>query len=311
MSTSPRGPQMSAIDGLAVGTMLALTLSWGLNGVLVKLSNAGFNPVFMTVARSALAAVAVYLWCRWRGIRLWDRDGTLPAGLLAGVLFGAEFVLIFFAYDFTTVARGTIIMNTMPFMMLVAAHFLLGEHLTLRRVGGLVVAFLGLILVFSDKLSLPSAEALKGDFMMLGAAVLWAATTLVIRCSALAKVSAEKTLLYQLAVSTVFALPLVPLGGPLLREVGWVPVLSFLVQALYVVAFTFVVWFWLMRRYPTSGLSSFTVLSPVFGVIGGAVFLGEPLSWRIVAALVLIGIGLYVVNSPSRKPPAGKEERDA
>src|SRR5690606_15301278 len=113
-----------AVDGLAVSLMLLLTLSWGLNGVLVKISNVGFNPVLVTVARSALAAIAVYLWCRWRGVHLWERDGTLGAGLLAGALFGVEFVLIFFAYDFTTVARGTMIMNTMPFMLLVAGHFL-------------------------------------------------------------------------------------------------------------------------------------------------------------------------------------------
>ncbi|MBX3532180.1 MAG: DMT family transporter [Rhizobiaceae bacterium] len=303
MSVATDVRRLDAIDGLAAATMVLLTLSWGLNGVLVKLSNVGFNPVLVTAGRSALAALAVFLWCHWRGVKLWERDGTLPAGLLAGALFGAEFVLIFFAYDHTTVARGSIIMNTMPFMVLVAGHFLLGEPLSMRKLGGLTVAFVGLILVFSDKLSLPSADALKGDLMMLVAAAIWAATTIVVKKSKLSRVSAEKTLLYQLVVSTVFALPLIPLGGPLLREVGWLAISSFFVQAIYVVAFTYLLWFWLMRQYPASGLSSFAVLSPVFGVLGGAVFLGEPLTWRIFAALVLIAIGLYVVNRPGRPQP--------
>jgi drug/metabolite transporter (DMT)-like permease len=300
-----------AIDGLAAATMLLLTLSWGFNGVLVKLSSIGFNPVLTTAGRSALAALAVFLWCQWRGIKLWERDGTLAAGLLAGVLFGAEFVLIFFSYEYTTVARGTIIMNTMPFMVLVAGHFLLGERLTLRKLGGLAVAFTGLVLVFSDRLSLPSAEALIGDLMMLAAACIWAATTILIKGSALSRVSPEKTLLYQLGVSTLFALPLIPLGGPMLRDVGWLPVLSFLVQALFIVAFTYLLWFWLMRRYPASGLSSFTVLSPVFGVLSGAVFLGEPVTWRIFAALALIAVGLYVVNRPARPRPVTPSQSHA
>jgi drug/metabolite transporter (DMT)-like permease len=302
MSVAVDVRRFDAVDGLAAATMVLLTLSWGLNGVLVKLSSIGFNPVLVTAGRSALAALAVFLWCQWRGVKLFERDGTLGAGLLAGVLFGAEFVLIFFSYEFTSVARGTIIMNTMPFMVLVAGHFLLGEPLTARKLGGLVVAFLGLVLVFSDRLSLPSADAWIGDLMMLVAAAIWAATTIVIRRTALATASPEKTLLYQLAVSFVFALPLIPLGGPLLREVGWLPTASYLTQSIYIVAFTYLLWFWLIRRYPASGLASFAVLSPVFGVLGGAVFLGEPLTWRIFAALALIAGGLYVVNRPARRP---------
>ncbi len=304
MSSRPVDRQ-PGIDGAAAATMVLLTLSWGLNGVLVKLSAVGFNPVLGTTGRSALAALAVYIWCRVRNVRLFETDGTLVPGLVAGALFALEFVLIFFAYEYTTVARGTLIMNTMPFMVLVAGHFLLGERMDLGKVVGLAVAFCGLILVFSDRLSLPSREALFGDLLMLCAAAIWAATTIVVKGSALTRVSAEKTLLYQLAVSAILPLPLLPLGGPLLREVTPLAVGSFLAQAFYIVAFTYMLWFWLMRRYPASGLSSFTFLSPVFGVLGGALLLGEPLSWPIFAALALIAIGLYVVNRPRRaSPPA-------
>ncbi len=49
-----------SIDAAAVGFMLLLTFSWGLNGVAAKLANQGFNPVFLMLARSALAAVLVF-----------------------------------------------------------------------------------------------------------------------------------------------------------------------------------------------------------------------------------------------------------
>ena len=85
----------TAIDGFAVAVMLALTLSWGLNGVAAKLTNTGYSPIFLSLVRSALGGLLVFLWCRWRGIRLFERDGTLWVGLLAGLLFGLEFLLIF------------------------------------------------------------------------------------------------------------------------------------------------------------------------------------------------------------------------
>ena len=83
-----------AIDVVAVVTMLGLTLSWGLNGVAAKLSNTGYDPVFLAVVRSLIGGVLVYLWCALRRVRLFDRDGSLWLGLLVGALFGIEFLLI-------------------------------------------------------------------------------------------------------------------------------------------------------------------------------------------------------------------------
>lgn len=294
-----------AVDGFAAAVMIFLTFTWGLNQVAIKVANTGYNPIFLAVARSAMAALLVYGWCRWRGISLFERDGTLWAGLLAGALFGIEFALIFMGLDHTSAARGTLLINTMPFWVLLGAHFLLGERMTGRKLWGLAFAFAGVALVLSDELSLPTADALTGDLMCLGAGVLWAATTLVIKSTKLSQASAEKTLLYQLVVSSLFVLPLIPLAGPVLRDVSALATASLVFQAVFVVAFTYVLWFWLMRQYPASGLASFTFLSPAFGVLSGSLLLNEPLSMRIFAALFLIAVGLLIVNRPARRNPAG------
>lgn len=290
-----------AVDLGAAAIMVLLTFSWGLNGVVAKLSYAGYSPIFVNVARSIIGALLVFLWCRYRGIALFRRDGSLWFGLLAGALFGLEFILIFTGLEHTSVARSTLMLNTMPFWVLVGGHFLLGERISLVKLAGLALAFAGVALVFSDRLSRPGPDALLGDLMSLGGGLLWAATVLVIKASRLRFIGAEKLLLYQLAVATVMATPLLAITGPALREVSVFTTSMLLFQGAYIVAFTFLLWFWLMRRYPAAGLSSFVFLTPAFGVLCGGLILGEPLSLHIFMALGLIAAGLVIVNRPQAR----------
>ncbi|MGE0501724.1 MAG: DMT family transporter [Rhizobiaceae bacterium] len=290
-----------AIDVAAAAIMVWLTFSWGLNGVAAKIGNSGYNPIVLSIVRSVIAAVLVFAWCRWRRIPLFDRDRTLLPGILAGALFGAEFALIFFGLEFTTVARSTLLVNTMPFWVLVGAHFLLGERMSGGAVAGLLLAFAGVVVVFSDRLSSPGPDAWMGDLMSIGAGALWGATTLAIRRSTLAAARAEKVLLYQLVAAPILSLPLLPLGGAMLREPDALNTAALLFQGVYIAAFTYMVWFWMVARYPAAGLSSFAFLTPVFGVLLGAIVLDEPLTWRIGLALALIATGILIVNRPARR----------
>ena len=294
-----------ALDAFAVAMMVMLTFSWGLNQVAIKVSNVGYNPVFTVVVRSALAGLLVFLWCRWRAIPLFRRDGTLLPGIAVGALFGLEFVLMFVGLDYTSAARSALMINTMPFWVLLGAHFFLGEKITLVRLVGIALAFTGVALVFSDELSLPDASALTGDLICLVAGMLWGATTIVIKATRLATAKPEKTLLYQLVVSGLMVIPLIPLGGPVLRDPGLLSTGSLIFQAVFIVAFTYLLWFWLVRRYPASGLTSFTFLSPAYGVLLGGLLLNEPLSMNIFMALALIAAGLFLVNRPARRVHPG------
>ncbi|PDQ18757.1 EamA family transporter [Mesorhizobium sanjuanii] len=285
----------------AAAIMVGLTLSWGLNYVAAKISYAGYDPVFLSVARSVIGGLCVLGWCRWRGIKLLTPDKTLVAGVVVGVLFGIEFLFLYVGLEHTTVARNTLLVNTMPFWVLVGGHFLLDERITTRKLLGLLLAFAGLVAVFSDKVGAGNGVTLTGDLLSLGAGILWALTSIVIKRSKLAETSAEKLLLYQLAGAILVGVLALPFAGPPVRDFAALPTLALLFQAVYVVAFTYVLWFWLLRRYPASGLSSFTFLSPVFGVLCGAVILNEPLTVRSFLALGLIAAGLIIVNRPARK----------
>jgi len=294
-----------AVDLAAAAIMVGLTFSWGLNYVAAKISYAGYDPVFVSIARSIIGGLCVLGWCWLRGIRLFEADGSLVAGIVVGVLFGVEFLCLYIGLEYTTVARNTLLVNTMPFWVLIGGHFLLGERINARKLGGLVLAFCGLVAVFSDGIAGGTDTTLAGDLLSLGSGILWAATSIVIKRSKLVETSAEKLLLYQLAGAAIVGVLVMPFAGPPIRAITVLPTLALLFQSLYIVAFTYVLWFWLLRRYPASGLSSFAFLSPVFGVLCGAVILGEAPTVRIFVALGLIAVGLIIVNRPARKQVPG------
>ncbi|MFD1794203.1 DMT family transporter [Ochrobactrum teleogrylli] len=297
-------PGRASFDGLAVALVIFIMFSWGLNQVAVKIGNQGFNPMLMAAGRSALGGICVFFWCFWRRIPLFRNDGTLLPGILAGLLFGTEFVLIFLAMDLTSVSRVTLMMNVMPFWVAIGSHFLLGERMSIRAFIGMCVAFLGVFVVFSDHVSRPGPYAFYGDLLALVSGILWGLTTLVIKRSKLAYAVPEKILLYQLVVATLVPLPFIGLAGPLVRDPKVLSVISLLFQSFFVVAFTYPLWFWMVNRYPASKLSNFAFLTPAFGVLLSGIVLGEALSWKIFAALILIGLGLIIINRPAKAAAA-------
>ena len=151
-------------------------------------------------------------------------------------------------------------------------------------------------MAFGDGLT-SGRGTLLGDFFGLLGAALWAATTVLIRTTKLASVSATKTLAYQLAVSG----PVLLLASWLMGEPGIIaltlPIAAAFAYQCAVVAFaSFLTWFWLMRQYLVARLGVFTFLTPLFGVLAGVLLLGEPLTPSFGAAALLVGIGIFLVN---------------
>jgi drug/metabolite transporter (DMT)-like permease len=287
----------TALDLRAVAALLALCGSWGLNQVAIKVSLWGIPPALLMGGRSLVAAVLVFLWCLLRRKRMFHSDGTLLPGLIVGLLFAGEFLLLFWGLQLTTASRAVVFLYLAPFVVAVGGHFLLGERLGVMKLVGLLCAFLGLVLAFSDQLLAPSDGSSLGDALCFGAAILWGLTIVLIKATALARAPAEKTLLYQLVVSAIAGFGLALALGERIELGLAAPVLSaFLYQAVWVAAITYVAWFGLIRDYPASLLTSFTFLTPLFGVAFGAAILGESLSPGLLAALLLVAVGIYLVN---------------
>jgi drug/metabolite transporter (DMT)-like permease len=287
------------LDGAAMALTVLLCMCWGFNQVAIKLALADIPPLIQCAVRTAFATLIVLGWMRWHNLPIAERDGTLVPGLIAGALFGLEFLLIYRGLIYTTASRAVLFIYLAPFFVGIGARlFLPADRFGIVQWAGLLLSFAGMVIAFGVPAPAADPRQMVGDVMMVGAAAAWAATTLVIKASSLARISPEKTLLYQLVV----CVPLVGLGALVFGErVAAMPspvALGSVVYQTLVVSLTFAAWFALIVKYSASRLSAFTFLTPLCGVAAGHLVLGDPLTPAFALAVTLVAAGLVLVNRP-------------
>lgn len=290
------------LDGLAVSLLLVCCLFWGFQQILIKTTVGEVPPLWQAALRFVAATALLWVWCIVRKVPLFERDGSLRGGLLAGALFAGEFTCIYLGLRDTTASRLTVFLYTSPFVVaLLLPRLVPTERLRSVQWVGLVIAFVAVAVAFSEGFSgATTARQLRGDALALAAGTLWGLTTLVIRASRLATVSPEKTLFYQVAVTALVA----PLLSLALGETwslhysayAWG---SLAAQSVIGAFASYLAWMWLLRHYPATQMSSFTFLTPVFALVFGVVLLHEHLTMQLVLALVGVAVGIVLVN---RKP---------
>lgn len=286
------------LDTKAVLVILTLTLLWGMNYTAIKYSNQGVSPVFASFLRSVVASICGTIYCLREGQKLIHTDRMLFHGVMVGLLFGLEFVCIYFGMLYTDSARSVIFVYMSPFFVAVGAHFFLkGDRLTPLKVMGLILAFAGVCIVFMGKPRTAKATMFFGDILEILAGFFWGATTVYIKKFMAEKIHPINTFLYQL----FFSIPLL-LVVTLLLEPRWLyrvdaTVLASLFYQSVIVAFiSYFIWFKLIHEYSVSRLSAFTFFTPVFGVAFGILFLNEELTASLMVGLPMVSLGIFFVN---------------
>lgn len=287
------------LDTLAITLLVACCAFWGFQQILIKFASREIPPLWQASVRMAGATLLLWLWCQVRGVPLFGRDGTLRGGLLVGLLFAGEFCLIYLGLQHTSASRLTVFLYTSPFWVaLLLPRFITAEKLRRIQWIGLGMAFTAVAVAFSEAFlhsSMPGQW--KGDAMGLAAGLLWGLTTLAIRTTKVAGVSAEKSLFYQLGVTAVVT----PLLSLALGEtwsfdysaMAWGSV--FLQTAVGAFA-SYLTWMWMLRHYPATQMSTFTFLTPLFALVFGVLLLGEPLTLQLVLALAGVAAGIVLVS---------------
>lgn len=286
--------QRLALDARAAAMMVLLCLTWGLQQVVLKLAAADVAPVLMIALRSGIAAALVGALMWWRRERWLPRTGL--AGALAGALFALEFLLLGEALRHTSAGHAVVLLYTAPIFAALGLQWKLpAERLGRVQWAGIGLAFAGVAATFLGRAG-DAPAGMLGDAMALLAGVAWGATTVVVRVSRLSRAPASQTLLYQLLAAFVLLTAAALASG----QAGFEPTplawWSLAFHALIVSFASFLAWFCLLRTYLASRLGVFSFLTPVFGVVLGALLLGESLEAGFVLGSALVVTGILVVG---------------
>jgi len=285
--------------------MLMLCLSWGFNQIAVKLALPDIPPLMQALIRSAGALPVLLLIARFRGAKIFVRDGTLRAGLCLGVVFGIEFVMIYRGLALTSASRAVVFLYTAPFFVALGSYRFLGERLRASQWAGLALSFAGVALAIGVPQADVDARVLWGDILIVGGGALWATTTLMVKATRLRHAPAEKGLIYQVTVSIpILALAAFLSGETLTHRPGPLALSLMAYQAFWVVGLTFLLWIALVKTHSASKLSAFSFITPLFGVVASYLILHDTLTPVFGVAALLVIAGLFLVNRPGSAVPA-------
>ena len=286
--------QRSALDGRAGGMMLVLCAIWGLQQVAIKAIASDISPILQIGVRSGVAAILVAAVMFWRREQPRAGEGNWQPGMVIGLLFGLEYLLVGEGLRHTTASHMVIFLYTAPIFAALGLHWKLpAERLKAGQWGGIGLAFLGIIIAFSGH---GSGSSLLGDALGLAAGAAWGATTVVVRTTRLSGAPASQTLLYQLVGACV--LLVVSAVAMNQASIHLTPtVLANLTYQVVVMSFaSLLAWFWLLRTYLASRLGVLAFLTPLYGIGFGVWLLNEPLEANFLIGSALVTAGILCVS---------------
>jgi drug/metabolite transporter (DMT)-like permease len=289
-------PARRALDLRAITLVLMLCVVWGFQQVALKGVAMSAPPVMQLAMRFAGASIFFGLWVFIREGRSAFADGTMPSGLLLGLLFSLEFIFAGQALVYTTAAHAVVFLYTAPIFTALGLQFLPEERLSRLQWAGIGVAFLGIAVAFLGFGGRSAVELLKGDLLALIGGVSWGFTNVVLRRGRVGAATTAKTVLYQVATAALVLGVFAAATGQTHVSLSRMTVLSLIFQTLIIAISSYLVWFWLLRRYLTSRLMLLSLLTPLFGVLSGAVLLGDSIDLRFAVGGFLVLIGVLIVN---------------
>jgi drug/metabolite transporter (DMT)-like permease len=281
------------------GAALALLVSiiWGANPVAIKIGLEDAPPIWLAALRFLVGGVVIVLW-GWRtgrlaGFRIARREWR-PLVVL-GLLLTAQIGSMNVATSLTSAAHAAIVLNLYAVHTVVLAHFMIpGDRMTARRLAGVLIAYAGIVLLFSRQPA-GGAPSRLGDAIMLVSGLLLAERTVYL-ARAVQILDPVKLLLAQAVIgTTLFLAASLALEGAAVRWTGRLAaVVGF--QGVIVAGFNFVVNLWLLKRYRPSALAGFFLTQPIFGVVAAALITGDALTVDLLAASVAVAAGIGLTS---------------
>lgn len=295
---TPKSPDLSFTASVFTACLCTL---FGANAVAIKISLVGLGVFTTAGLRFGIATVAIGLWARITGRSFYIKKQQIHQVLIVSVCFAVQLSLFYLGLSKSNASRGTLMLNLQPFFTLFLAHFFIpDDRITARKAVGIFMGFSGVAFVFMEKKGI-TADFQIGDLMILTATFLWS-------CNAIYTKRIIHTFLpfHMVLYPMALAVPVFFLEGLLWDSamIGHIDLKVFgalMYQSLVTASFGFVAWITMLQKYGAVALHSFLFIMPIAGVLLGGLVLGEPITWKILVALLLIVSGILVVHFKQEK----------
>lgn len=289
-----------SMDLFAFTLMIGFCLVMAFQQILLKAVATDLAPVFQIALRSGIGAVLIAMLMIYHRQRLrLAPENRIPA-MAVGTLFAVEFLLLGEALNYTTAGHAVVFLYTSPIFAAIGLHWkVAAERMSKLQWLGIFVAFIGIVISFlgqGESFAIKS-DLLWGDFLALCAGAAWGFTTVIVRSTGLSDLPAKETLLYQLLGAFIILVAWSVYSDQSYFNPTTEVWLSLAINGIIVAFLSYLLWFWLLTQYKASQLGSLSFLTPMFGVLLGAWFLGESIEVSFVIGAALIIMGILLVNA--------------
>ena len=263
--------------------------------IAVFVRNIGLPSGEVALYRAVIAALALFLWqlCTRQTVRWQDVKKELPLLFVSGAAMSVNWILLFEAYKYTTVAMATLSYYFAPVIVTVASTVLFREGLTAKQISCFVMSTLGLVMVIGVSGGGGSHDLL-GILLGLGAAVFYAAVVLINK--GIRRVSGLNRTFMQFLAAILVMTPYISMtGGSLLAGLDMTGAVNLMVVGVFHTGICYCMYFSSLRYLKGQEASILSYIDPVVAVILSVAVLHEPVSPLQAAGGFMI-LGFTVLN---------------
>ncbi len=291
----------------ATSALRSLTLSmliFGTIGIFRKYIPLSSGMLAMLRGFIGMAFLLLLVFLQRKPLSFQNIRKNLGILVLSGGLIGLNWILLFEAYQYTSVAVATLCYYMAPVIVILASPLLLKESLTLRKVLCVLAAFVGMVFV-SGVLSgtLPQARERTGILLGLGAACLYACVILLNK--KLGPIDAYDKTILQLGSAALVLLPYnLLLPGTMDGTVSWVTALLVAIVGIVHTGIAYALYFGSMEKLSAQTIALYSYIDPVAAIFLSLVVFREPIGWQGLLGAILILGSTLVSELPAQTSPS-------
>ena len=285
----------------SVLVFLMLCIIWGSTWLGIKMGLQDSPPILSAGLRFLIASGILYLFAQIKGIAFKKSREKFKHIFLPGFLYFLSYAFIYWGEQYISSGLMAILFSTLPFFVALFAFFLLkNENLGFWRIFGLILGFLGIVIIFSENLHSGLPKNSLGMLAATGSSICSALSTVLIKKN-LKEVDAVVAATLQMAIGTVF---LLITGFTLERlsdfKITFNSIGALLYLAIFGSAIAFSSYYWLLKKMEATKISVIAFITPMVAVFLGWLILDEKINWYVAIGTIFVLAGIGFVNYGDR-----------